>query len=161
MSWPYHFVDLTQEDIIRRRILLNRYGVYAQLSALVPVLAYQLYSLGVWVSSKRKRTEVGYTEVPSSPGSPFQKQIRLATNGRLAKYWRLALWWLEGELFPGWGLRGHWIAGLTWASWLLFLCVHKTGDGKFAHIPLINFHYREGKNCIIYWDEQSPPETMA
>jgi hypothetical protein len=143
MSWPYNFVDLTQDDIIKRRILLNRYGVYAQLSALVPVLAYQLYRLGVWVSSQRKRTQVGYTKVSSTPGSPFQKQIRLATSGGLAKRWRSTLWWLEGELYPGWGLRGHWIAGLAWASWLLFLSVHKTGDGEFRCNLLVNFHYHE------------------
>jgi hypothetical protein len=131
MSWPYHFVDLTQEEIIKRRILLDRYGVYAQLSALIPVLAFQLYRLGAWVYLQRKRTEVRYTAVPDTPGSPFQKQNRVSTSGRLARRWRLALWWLEGEVYPGWGLRGHWIAGLTWASWLLFLTVHKTGDGKF------------------------------
>jgi hypothetical protein len=139
MSWPYHFVDLTQDDIIKRRILLNRYGVYAQLSALVPVLAYQLYRLGVWVSSQRKRTQVEYTKVSSTPGSPFQKQIRLALSGGLAKRWRSTLWWLEGELYPGWGLRGHWIAGLAWASWLLFLSVHKTGDGEFRRNLLVQF----------------------
>jgi hypothetical protein len=146
MSWPYHFVDLTQEEIIRRRILLDRYGVYAQLSALVPVLAYQLYRLGVWVSSQRKRVEVGYSEVPSTSGSPVQKQKRLSTSGGLARRWRSALWWLEGEVYPGWGLRGHWIAGLTWALWLLFLSVHKTGVGKFLRFLIFNFNTHEGNN---------------
>jgi len=131
MSWPYHFVDLTQEEIIKRRILLDRYGVYAQLSALIPVLAFQLYRLGAWVYSQRKRTEVRYTAVLDTSGSPIQKQNRMSTSGGLARRWRLALWWLEGEVYPGWGLRGYWIAGLTWASWLLFLAVHKTGVGKF------------------------------
>lgn len=131
MSWPYHFVDLTQEDIIKRRTLLDRYGVYAQLSALVPVFTYQLYRLAVWVSYQRRRPQVGYAQVPSTPGSPVQKQIRLSTSGELAKQWRSTLWWLEGELYPGWGLRGHWIAGLTWASWLLFLTGHRTGDGEY------------------------------
>lgn len=75
---------------------------------------------------------MGYTEVPRTPGSPVQKQIRLSESGGLARRWRSALWWLEGELYPEWGLRGHWIAGLTWASWLLFLSVHNTGDGQFS-----------------------------
>lgn len=41
------------------------------------------------------------------------------------------MWWLEGEVAPGWGLRGHWIAAGAWACWLLFLCVHQTGDGMY------------------------------
>jgi hypothetical protein len=134
MSWLYHFVNLTQEDIIQRRILLDRYGIYAQLSAFVPLLVYQLYRLGIWVSSQRKTSQVAYTGVPSTSGSPVQKQIRLSTSGGLEKWWRSTLWWLEGELYPGWGLRSHWIAGLTWVSWLLFLTVHRTGDGE--HLPV-------------------------
>lgn len=149
MSWPYHFVDLTEEEIISRRILLDRYGVYAQLSALVPVLAFQLYRLGAWLYLQRKRTEVRYTEISSTPGSPLQKQNRLSTPGGLARHWRSALWWLEGEVYPGWGLRGHWIAGMTWASWLLFLAVHKTGVGKCLRCLNINFNYHEGKNCVF------------
>jgi len=39
------------------------------------------------------------------------------------------VWWLEGEGLEGWGSRGRWIAGGVWGTWLLFLCVHKTGDG--------------------------------
>ena len=150
MSWPYHFVDLTQEETIRRRILLDRYGVYAQLSALVPVLAYQLYRLATWVSSQRKKTEVGYTEVPSTPSSPAQKQKKLSISGGLARRWRSALWWLEGEVHSGWGLRGHWIAGLSWALWLFFLAAHKTGVGKFRRFPIVKFNCHEGKNCISY-----------
>jgi hypothetical protein len=37
---------------------------------------------------------------------------------------------------------------LTWASWLFFLAVHKTGVGKFRPVLLTNFNYPEGKNCI-------------
>jgi hypothetical protein len=146
MSWPYHFVDLTEEEIIKRRILLDRYGVYAQLSALAPVFAFQLYRLGAWIYSQRKRTEVRYKEVSSTSGSQFQKQNRLSTSGGLVRRWRSAQWWLEGEEYPGWGVRGHWIAGLAWASWLLFLAVHKTGVGKFLHCLIVNCNCHEGKN---------------
>ncbi len=129
MEWPYHFVTLTDEEVAYRRIILDRYGIYAQLSALVPVLVYQLYRLGLCVSSERLRAASGYAQVPEAPGSPVRKKNRLSSTRALGRHWRSLLWWLEGEVFVGWGLRRYWIAAILWASWLLFLAVHKTGDG--------------------------------
>lgn len=149
MAWTYHFVDLTEEDIFKRRILLDRYGLYAQLSALIPILAFQLYRLGVWVFSRRQRAKPSYTAVSSSP---VQKQERESTNGGLKKWWRSTLWWLEGEVYPEWGLRGHWIVGMAWAFWLLFLVVHKTGEGKSLHVL---FYHRQfaRKRRVTVWNE--------
>jgi hypothetical protein len=126
MGWPYHILDLTKEQILLRRDLLDRYGVYAQLSALIPILAYQPYRLGIWVYSERQRSEISYSEVPTSP---TLKRRRQTTSGTIIKKWRAVRWWLEGEVAPGWGLRGRLIAGGLWTTWLLFLCIHKTGDG--------------------------------
>lgn len=126
MSWPYRFVDLTHEQRHERRVLLDRYGVYAQLSALVPIALYQLYRLTAWVYSERQKIKPGYSAVP---GSPAAKKVRQSKAARIAKKWRITVWWLGGDLAPGWGLRGHWIAGLAWTTWLLFLCIHGTGDG--------------------------------
>jgi hypothetical protein len=126
MDWPYHLLDLSDEQKHERRILLDRYGVYAQLSALVPILVYQLYRLGVWVCSERQRSKVAYSAVPSSP---TLKQSRHSTSSAIVRKWRSTVWWLESEIAPGWGLREHWIAAGCWTSWLLFLCTHKTGDG--------------------------------
>jgi hypothetical protein len=129
MAWPYHIdFNLTHDQKHERRVLLDRYGVYAQLSALIPILAFQLYRLGLWVYSERQRSKIEYSEVPTSPGL---KRQRNTTSGTIVRKWRSAKWWLESEVAPGWGVRGRWIAGGAWTSWLLFLCIHKTGDGMY------------------------------
>ncbi|KAF4631316.1 hypothetical protein G7Y89_g6817 [Cudoniella acicularis] len=130
MAWPYRLVDLTEAQKHQRRIFLDRYGLYAQLSALVPVLGYLLFRLGAWVLRERRRAQVQYDAIPSSPRL---KHARLASTESLAKRWRTAAWWLDEELVEGWGLRKHWIIGGIWMSWLLFLCVHQTGD-DYLHI---------------------------
>jgi len=129
MGWPYHLVDLTHEEKALRRVLLDRYGLYAQLSAFIPILGYQLYKLAVWIHSERSRTAVQTVDYSEVPGSPTLKRHRGSTSGTAAANWRSLMWWLEGEIAPGWGLRGQWIAGGSWTAWLLFLCVHRTGDG--------------------------------
>lgn len=126
MAWPYHLVDLTEAQKHERRLLLDRYGVYAQLSALVPILCYQLYRLAIWVSLARRRSKVKYYSVPSSPDL---KHGRGSREGVLVRKWRTLKWWLEGDVGEGWGIRGLWVAGGLWASWLGFLCVRETGDG--------------------------------
>lgn len=126
MGWPYHLLDLTHEQKHERRLLLDRYGVYAQLSALIPLLAYQLYRLSIWVYSERQRSKAQYTAIPSSP---TLKRSRTSTSGTWAATWRSTVWWLESEIACGWGLRGQWLAAGGWLSWLLFLCVHNTGEG--------------------------------
>ena len=44
------------------------------------------------------------------------------------------MWWLGDELYVGWGRKGHWIVGASWATWLMFLSVHKTGDGMLQSL---------------------------
>ncbi|KAI6707931.1 hypothetical protein JHW43_009544 [Diplocarpon mali] len=128
MAWPYHVVDLTEDQKHSRRLLLDRSGVYAQLSAVVPILIYQLYRLAVWVSLVRNKSK--YSALPSSPN---RKNVRASTEGGLLSRWRSAKWWLGGEAADGWGLRGHWVAGGMWAAWLVLLCVKETGD-DYLHI---------------------------
>lgn len=126
MAWPYHIINLPEEEKHLRRLALDRYAVYAQLSAFIPILAYQLYRIGSWVYSERQRANVRYSAIPSSPGL---KHDRESSTGAVAKRWRALVWWLEGEVALNWGLRIHWIAGTSWMAWLLFLCIHQTGQG--------------------------------
>jgi hypothetical protein len=143
MAWPYHLLDLTHEQKHERRLLLDRYGVYAQLSAFIPILAYQLYRLAVWVYSERKRSKVSYSAIPSSP---TLKRSRASTSGNFARSWRTTIWWLEGEFAQGWPSRGKLIAAGVWISWLLFLCVHNTGEGKYFVFQLL---FAVGKADIL------------
>ena len=126
MAYPYHFIDLSKELKAERRELLDLYGVYAQLSALAPIIILQLYRLGVWFYTARSRSKVDYSEVPSSPSL---KRRRDSPTGTVVQKWRKVVWWLGGEVAPGWGIRGRLIGAGVWTVWLLFLCVHRTGDG--------------------------------
>ena len=126
MAWPYQFIDLTKDEQHQRRVLLDRYGVYAQLSALVPIIGFQLYRLGVWVYSERSRSQIDYSEVPSSPSL---KRRRGSASGTLIQKWRSTSWWLGGEFTLGREVRGQLIGAGIWTAWLLFLCVHQTGNG--------------------------------
>ncbi|KAK0113756.1 hypothetical protein ONS95_014005 [Cadophora gregata] len=131
MGWPYKIVlELTEEQKHERRTLLDRYGVYAQLSVLIPILCYQLYRLALWVSFARQRSKVRYSEVPSSPVSKRERDSR---RGGLVTKWREVKWWLGGEIAKGWGIRGQWVVGITWSCHLLYLCVKETGD-DYLHI---------------------------
>ena len=129
MDWPWVIRDLTETEKAHRRILLDRYGLCAQLSALIPIAAYWLFRLGVWVFHERQRAKPAYSAVP---GSPVVKQLKTTKAGRIAKTWRSFVWWLGGENLFGYGKRIHLLAGLAWTAWLLFLSVHRTGDGMYS-----------------------------
>lgn len=127
MSWPYRiYFDHTKEQLAQRRILLDRYGIYAQLSIFIPIILYNLYRLSVWVYSERQRSKVDYSAVPSSPTLKMRRSSKRAIFGRKM---RGVVWWLGDEVVKGWGERGHWIAAGLWGAWMGFLCVHNTGDG--------------------------------
>ncbi|KAB8292972.1 hypothetical protein EYC80_007336 [Monilinia laxa] len=129
MSWPYRiYFDHTKEQLAQRRILLDRYGVYAQLSIFIPIILYNLYRLAVWVYSERQRSKVDYSAVPSSPTLKMRRNSKRAIFGRKI---RSVVWWLGDEVVKGWGEKGHWIAAGLWGAWMGFLCVHNTGDDYF------------------------------
>lgn len=128
MAWPYHFVDLSDTQKLERRVLLDRYGIYAQLSAFIPVMAYQLFRLGRWVYSERRRTDVDYAAVPTSPGLKKSRHSHLSP---LARQWRKVSWWFGEDLIRGWGTRGDWLVAVCYATWLGFLSFRETGDGRF------------------------------
>ncbi|KAF9887648.1 hypothetical protein FE257_009741 [Aspergillus nanangensis] len=130
MPWPYHLVKLSKEQKHERRILLDRYGFYAQLSVLIPIVAYQSYALSRWAFLRYVRPRGVYAAVSDSSN----RNAHTRTSSQLAtQKWRSVLWWLDDEVAPGWGLRQHWIAGAAWCLWMLFLCIHKTGD-DYLHV---------------------------
>lgn len=140
MAWPWHFVDLTHPQAEARRILLDRYGRYSQLSPAIPILMYNLYRLAVWVRSERQRSKVQYSAVPTSPSL---KKHRESQAGIVDAWWRRVVWWLDGESVLG-GERKFWLLSVVWTVWLLFLSIYKTGDGSLTlsvlrHIPVQSF----------------------
>lgn len=124
MNWPWVIRPVDEVEAAHRSATLDRYGVYAQLSALIPIVGYWLFRFGVWVLHERLRAQ--YAPVPGSPGL---KQFDRSKKGKIARVWREVKWWLDGENF-GYGKRIHFFAGLAWFAWLCFLSIHGTGDGK-------------------------------
>lgn len=117
MDWPYQFLDLSQAEKHARRQSLDRYALYAQLSALIPIGLVWLYQTLNKSSSSRKRD---YTAVPSSDSFNTRKQ---------SNWWSKLRWWLSEDVVAFeevLGQRDQWVGGITWAAWLLILCVAGT-----------------------------------
>ncbi|GAW24368.1 hypothetical protein ANO14919_139520 [Xylariales sp. No.14919] len=135
MGWPYQFVDLTTEQRQARRHTLDRYGLIAQLSALVPVALFLLYRLVAWGVARAtgSNSRGRYAEIPHSP---TLKQHRLSVVGLWSATARKVAWWFGDDvLFLGynWGPRDQIIAGTLWTIWLLALCVVETGN-DYIHL---------------------------
>jgi hypothetical protein len=111
--------------VLARRQVLDRYGAYGQVSVLLAVLVYLVCHLDIRVPSQSTKIGKGYAALP-------RKHVASSTS--LRQLWRAFSWWLGGEARPGWGSRGHLIAGTAWLLWLLFLCIHHTTDGMYPPI---------------------------
>jgi hypothetical protein len=130
MGWPYHFLELSQDEKHLRRQVLDRYGSYAQFSVLVPVALFLLYRLALWTAKARIGRRAAYDVIPNSPSLKVQRQSGL---GAWTRQLRKIQWWLGEDviLFDQiYGQRDQWIGGFAWSSWLLLLCVLGTGHGK-------------------------------
>lgn len=131
MAWPYQFVDLDAEQLHARRRTLDRYGLIAQLSTLVPVALFLLYRFVAWAVARATGSDRGtYAAVPDSPTS---KQQRLSTAGAWRTVARRAAWWLGDDVVClgwNWGPRDQIVVGVLWAIWLFVLCVVDTGNGE-------------------------------
>ncbi|KAI1121330.1 ferric reductase like transmembrane component [Nemania abortiva] len=134
MGWPYQFVDLDAAQLQARRRALDRYGLIAQLSALVPVALFLLYRLVAWATARVTGSSRGtYAAVPNSPVS---KQQRLSTVGSWSATARKVAWWFGDDVvFLGWnwGPRDQIIGGVVWAMWLFVLCIVGTGN-DYLHL---------------------------
>jgi len=128
MGWPYKFLNLDEAERHARRLTLDRYASYAQLSSLIPVALVLLYRIGRW-AAKSARSRGSYNAIPNSPALKFERQSERGG-------WRTQLnklrWWLAGDvrLFGQlYGQRDQWVFGGLWMMWLLFLCIAETGEG--------------------------------
>ncbi|EPE35864.1 Ferredoxin reductase-like, C-terminal NADP-linked [Glarea lozoyensis ATCC 20868] len=115
-------------EIKARRIALDRAGLVAHFSVLVPLVVLLILRFGKWIV--RRSVKNDYDAVP---GSPIRKAARLETGVKVSRTWGRVSWWLDEEMVAGWGERKFWIAGLGWWAWLITLCVVGTGD-DYMHI---------------------------
>ncbi|KAI1812190.1 ferric reductase like transmembrane component [Poronia punctata] len=136
MSWPYQFIDLDDEQKQERRHTLDRYGLIAQLSVLVPIGLVLLYRLIKWTLAKASGSRSGRGTYSAVPGSPTLKHRRLKPTGSWKTRGRKLAWWLGDDFVVfGWNLgsRDTVIGGAIWTVWLLVLCVLETGD-DYLHL---------------------------
>ncbi|KAF2206313.1 hypothetical protein CERZMDRAFT_103509 [Cercospora zeae-maydis SCOH1-5] len=168
MDWPYHFTKLSSEETHQQRLLLDRYGVYAQLSALVPIVVLLLLRLTRWAFESANKRRV------------YQKT--LGSNSRAAKAFisdwsttmRKVSWWLGSDVHVGGqslGRRDQWIFGWIWALWLFFLCICQTGDNYFhvtrrfgmvgvSQLPLLYVLASKNLNPFRYISRTSHEEVI-
>ncbi|KAI0201361.1 ferric reductase like transmembrane component [Astrocystis sublimbata] len=141
MGWPWEFVDLDDAQKLARRHTLDRYGLIAQLSALVPVALFLLYRLVAWsvarLSGAGRGSYAAVPEIPDvPPNSPTLKRERLSPVGSWSASARKVAWWFGDDVvFLGWnwGPRDQIIAAVAWSGWLLGLCVVGTGK-DYLHL---------------------------
>ena len=139
MGLGYHFVSLNQAQTERRRQLLDNYGQFAQISALViPLLAFQA-SFAVRFLVRKLRSSGKVKEHQSPRVSDFPKPVAVSSSS----YWSRLRWTLDEQIVQGWGTRLEWVIGAVWTTWLLLLVVKDTGDGasisKFDFVLPIPF----------------------
>ena len=130
MGWPYHFVDLTDQQKHRRRELLDWYGALAQVSALIPLLLIQVYFGAAWLSRKWRHKDG--LEAPSSPHAKHSRSASKFSTTSIQGTVRRILWW-SGDpldvLDVHLGTNGEVLAAVGWTAWLLVLSFLQTGDG--------------------------------
>jgi hypothetical protein len=95
MAWPnYHFIDLSRPEKQVRRQTLDKYALYAQLSALLPVVVVLLYRL-VKRAASSGGPKADYAAVPSSP---VLKKRRISGAGSWGARLRRVRWWLDEDV---------------------------------------------------------------
>ena len=130
MGWPYQFLNLDEAERHARRLTLDRYASYAQLSSLVPIAAVLLYRAGWWAAKAANSRKGAYDAIPNSPALKFERET--SCRGWKAQV-NMLRWWLAGdvELFRQlYGQRDQWLFGGLWTTWLLYLCIAETGQGE-------------------------------
>ncbi|KAL4941480.1 hypothetical protein BDV06DRAFT_223088 [Aspergillus oleicola] len=106
LSWPWHFVSVSDAEKQHRRELLTLRGHYAQLSFILAIAFFRLY--------------IAFS-------STNQQRGKTATRSRQKS-------WLDAPLFYGWlETRRQYLVCLLWLGWLLSLSIWNTGD-DYLHL---------------------------
>lgn len=145
MGFLYHFVRLDTTQQAHRRQLLDSYGQFAQISALIPLLSFQLILFTRFLHRKWKKEYGGRNpliirKVHQSPRLsvvfPRHKRRELTTTTTTTSSFTAGRirWALGEEVARNWGKRLEWLIGAGWTLWLILLTVKDTGDGEFASL---------------------------
>lgn len=123
MGILYRFVRLDPAQETHRRQLLDNYGQFAQISALIPLLSFQF----IFATRFLVRKWNGYGHKPHQSPRPsvFPKPNQLTKSSFPARL----RWALDEEVSRGWGTRLEWLIGAVWTIWLLLLTMKDTGHG--------------------------------
>lgn len=133
MGFPYRFITNPDEaQIAHRRKLLDNYGQFAQLSALIiPLFGFQLsFAIRFLVKKIRSGGKAG-----KARQSPRVASFAEATHGS-SVLWRQFRWAMDEQIIQGWGTRVEWMIAGLWTLWLLLLVVKDTGDGVYDSVLL-------------------------
>ncbi|KAL6233436.1 hypothetical protein BDW75DRAFT_215317 [Aspergillus navahoensis] len=105
-SWPWHFVAVSDMEKQQRRELLNLRGYYAQLSILLAIVLFRVYTALFPLGQQHSR--------------PNRRPRQIS--------------WLDAPLFSGWfETRRQYSVCLLWLAWLLGLSMWWTGD-DYLHL---------------------------
>lgn len=142
--FTYHFVSSNQDQLQRRRELLDGYGQFAQLSALVPLFTIILLRVFLFLEEKYRFSNLGKSrkEHASPVVSRFADTVAAANKRERSEVlWGRVQWWLDDEVVSGWGTWREWVVGGSWAVWLMVLAMRDTGDGMSTFFSLLNAVY--------------------
>ncbi|KAI4265144.1 MAG: hypothetical protein L6R35_007188, partial [Caloplaca aegaea] len=131
MRLPYTFTSPDETQLQRRRYLLDTYGQVAQISALIPLLAYQLHrSLRIL---KRKLNTIRSVSRAKEHASPVTSNFgRQLAESQTSSWDRLA-WLLDQEVLLGWGTWRVLLVAAFWTMWLFVLAISGTED-DYLHL---------------------------
>ncbi|KAJ5754096.1 uncharacterized protein N7511_008249 [Penicillium nucicola] len=131
MEWPYQFLHLDEAGRQERRAILDRYGLYGQLSAFIPITLVLIFRLTRKILNKTLGKNPSYDAVPTSPSTkPPKRTIAFSLTQKLRRW----LWWLENDIeIAGqrWSRVDQLIFGGMWTAWLMFLCLNQTRNDYF------------------------------
>ena len=105
MDWPYSFVNLSDAEKQLRRQALDKYALYAQLSALLPLVVFLLYRIARWAAETASSQRGAYAAIPDSPAL---KSRRLSTLGGWSSRAQRLRWWLGDDAVIFGKALGQW-----------------------------------------------------
>ncbi|KAL8770222.1 MAG: hypothetical protein Q9209_004064 [Squamulea sp. 1 TL-2023] len=138
MSLPYSFTSLDKAQLQCRRHLLDAYGQFAQFSALLVLVAHQLFFVVRCLLHKIRPSRYEHGKEHASPGIPHfgERFLEPSPNGN--SKWKRFEWLLDQDVSWGaesssWGTWRVLLIATVWTVWLFILAIKNTGD-DYLHL---------------------------